>query len=113
MKFQSIENNHYTLIKSLVEKLDSSNAQELKDLLNQLNKKNINKFIIDLSQTKYSDSSGLSALLIGNRLCKDTNGVFVLSGLQANVNKLISISQLDKVLVIKDDLNQAIDHMNL
>jgi len=62
-----------------------------------------------MSATKYCDSSGLSAILTANRLCKDTNGKFVLCGLQDNVTKLIQISQLDKVLSISSSQKEALE----
>jgi anti-anti-sigma factor len=62
-----------------------------------------------LSATKYCDSSGLSAILTANRLCKDTNGKFVLCGLQDNVTKLIQIAQLDKVLSISSNQKEALE----
>ena len=90
-----------------MDKLDASNASDLKNELIVLNKRGINSIVIDLSATKYCDSSGLSAILVANRLCKDTNGKFALSGLQANVTKMIAISQLDKVLSITATLEEA------
>ena len=107
MNFVVTENINFALVISKVDKLDASNATDLKNELIVLNKKGINSIIIDLSATKYCDSSGLSALLVANRLCKDTNGKFALSGLQANVTKMIAISQLDKVLSITATLEEA------
>ena len=98
---------NYALITAYVEKLDSTNASELKSELVAINKAGVNSIVLDLSKTKYCDSSGLSAILVANRLCKDTNGRFALVGLQANVSKLIQISQLDKVLIIKEELEEA------
>ena len=71
----------------------------------------INNIIIDLSDTRYCDSSGLSAILVANRLCKNSEGVFVLCGLQRSVSKLISISQLDTILNITPTLNEAVDFL--
>ena len=62
-----------------------------------------------MSETRYCDSSGLSAVLVANRLCKDSNGTFVLCGLQDSVNKLITISQLQNVFKITPTLNEAVD----
>jgi anti-sigma B factor antagonist len=107
MNFVVTENTHFTLVTSKVDKLDASNASDLKNELIILNKKGINSIVIDLSATKYCDSSGLSAILVANRLCKDTNGRFALSGLQANVTKMIAISQLDKVLSITASIEEA------
>lgn len=107
MSFTKKDENNFTIITSNVEKLDASNASELKAEIVMINKNSVNNMIIDLSQTKYCDSSGLSAILIGNRLCKDSSGKMVVCGLQPNVAKLIQISQLDKVFTITDDLESA------
>ncbi len=109
MSFLVEEFDKYVVITSNVEKLDASNASLLKDELTNLNKKGVNTLIINLTASKYCDSSGLSAILVANRICKDTNGKFVLVGLQASVQKLISISQLDKVLTITSTISEAVE----
>lgn len=107
MNFDIQQQASYTLVKTKIEKLDASNASELKVELVLLNKSGVNFIILDLSETKYCDSSGLSSILTANRLCKDTNGRFVLCGLQPNVEKMIRISQLDKVLPITETVELA------
>ncbi len=107
MNFETTQHTNYVLITSQVEKLDASNASELKEVINVLNKDGVNSLIIDFSKTKYSDSTGLSAILLANRLCKDSNGKAVFMNLQPIVRKVISIAQLDKVLNIADDMEQA------
>ncbi len=64
---------------------------------------------MDLSQIKFADSSGLSSLLVGHRLCKNAEGVFILAGLNDAVARLIAISQLDSVLSIVPTTEEAID----
>jgi anti-anti-sigma factor len=86
---------------SHVEKLDASLAPELKGHFLYINKNNRNRVIFDMSKTKYCDSSGLSAILMANRLCKDTNGKFILCNVQPTVMKMIRIAQLDKVIDIE------------
>lgn len=107
MNFDQQNNENYTLVNALVEKVDASNAPELKALFLLLNKNSVNNIVLDLSKSKYCDSSGLSAILIGNRLCKDSGGVFVLAGLQSNVKKLVEISQLHNVLNIVGEAAEA------
>jgi anti-anti-sigma factor len=109
MNFETTQDKNEAVVKTKVDKLDASNAPELKAELLLLNKNGVNNIVIDLSATKYCDSSGLSAILTANRLCKDTNGRFVLCGLQENVMKLIKIAQLDKVLSISSDQKQALE----
>lgn len=108
MDFTVTQENATAIVQVNVERLNASNASELKAELVLLNKNSINNIVIDMSKTKYCDSSGLSALLVANRLCKDTNGKFVLSGLQENVLKLIQIAQLDKVLNLAANRTDAI-----
>ena len=64
---------------------------------------------LDLTEVKYTDSSGLSALLVGNRILQEDNGMFVLAGLSEHTAKLIKISQLDSVLHIVPTHQEAID----
>ena len=112
MNFETIQNKNEAIVKSNVSKLDASNASELKSELILLNKNGVNNIIMDLSATKYCDSSGLSAILSANRLCKDSNGRFLLCGLQSNVFKLIQISQLDQVLAITASKEEALDALH-
>jgi len=107
MNFELTEKNAYNLITSKVEKVDASNASELKELFSKLKNDSKNVILVDLKATKYCDSSGLSALLSGHRYCRDTNGKFVLFGLQPMVSKLIKIAQLDRVLTISETEEQA------
>ncbi|MNJ85178.1 putative anti-sigma factor antagonist [compost metagenome] len=107
MNFIIAQDTNFAVIQSSVEKLDASNASELKNELLVLSKKGVNSMILDLSKSRYCDSSGLSAILTANRLCKDTNGQFILCGLQENVAKMIRIAQLDKVLTISETLDEA------
>ncbi len=109
MNFQTTKNANVAVVKTLVNKLDATNAPELKAELLVLNNSGINQMVIDMVETKYCDSSGLSAILTANRLCKDSSGKFVLCGLQSNVQKLIEIAQLDKVLLISSDEHSAME----
>jgi len=109
MEFKIEKNDKYALIKVLVEKLDTHIAPLLKSELVVVSGTGKSNIILDVSECKYCDSSGLSAILVANRLCKNSNGVFVLCGLQTAVERLISISQLDTVLNITKDTENAID----
>jgi anti-sigma B factor antagonist len=109
MSFQIDKTEKYTVIKLQAEKLDSNIAPALKSELVILNTDGVKNIIIDLSDTRYCDSSGLSAILVANRLCKNSQGTFVLTGLQEPVKKLISISQLDTILNITSTMSEAVD----
>jgi anti-anti-sigma factor len=111
MHFAREKTEHYTILKVLAEKLDSTVAPDLKSELLLINKEGTGNIILDLSQTRYCDSSGLSSVLVGNRLCKISNGTMVLTGLQPAIRNLITISQLDPVLQIVPTVSEAIDYL--
>jgi anti-anti-sigma factor len=96
------------LIKVLEEKLDTHIAPTLKSELVLVSGNGEKNIILDLSNCRYCDSSGLSAILVANRLCKNANGTFVLTGLNDAVERLITISQLDTVLNISNSLDDAV-----
>lgn len=108
MDFSITQNNNTAIVKTNVERLNATNAADLKAELVMLGKKNVNNIVIDMTKTKYCDSSGLSAILVANRMCKDTNGKFALCGLQENVQKLIEIAQLDRVFNIAKNEEEAL-----
>lgn len=107
MNFSIDKKNGYTLVSVAVEKLDTAVAPALKSELVMLNAHGDTNLVIDMSGTRYCDSSGLSVILVANRLCKNVGGTFVLAGLQKSVAKLVQISQLDTVLNIVDDVSAA------
>ncbi len=109
MNFEIEQRDKVTVVKTNVEKLDALQAPELKSELVLINKGGAKNIVLDLTNTRYCDSSGLSAVLVANRLCRDSNGSFVLCGLQPTVEKLITISQLDAVLKITPTVNEAVD----
>lgn len=108
MIFKITKTDNYTILRLTIEKLDNAASPELKSELVLLNASGVKNIILDLSESRYCDSSGLSAILVGNRLCKNANGSFVICNIQEPVKKLITISQLDSILNIKNSLNEAI-----
>jgi anti-sigma B factor antagonist len=107
MSFLVERKEKFAVIKTLADKLDSNVAPSLKSELVVLNADGVKNIIIDLSQTRYCDSSGLSAILVANRLCKNSHGSLIICSLQENVSKLISISQLDSILNIAPNLEES------
>lgn len=108
MAFEISKNDNYTLIKIREGKLDASNAQELKTELVMLNSKGEKHIILDLGKCTYCDSSGLRAVLVGNRLCEDAIGTFIISNLQPEVENLIRLSLLHTVLLITKTVEEAV-----
>ncbi len=111
MKYTIDKKERFAVIRLGEENLNSAVAPDLKSELVILSNEGIPNLILDLSEVKYVDSSGLSAILTANRLWKST-GTFVLTGVQHEaVRKLIEISRLDTVLTIIPTVEESIDYV--
>ena len=109
MKFSVDKHEKYVLIKLNESKLNSLVSPQLKSELILSNTEGQRNIILDMSGVKYADSSGLSSLLVGHRLCKNSDGVFIITGINEAVSRLITISQLDNVMTIVPKIEEAID----
>ena len=111
MKFQVDKRDRLVIVKLNEDKLLSNLAPRLKSEMVILNNEGFKNIVLDLADVQYVDSSGLSALLVGNRLCKEASGTFVLTGLNAHILKLIKISQLEPILNIVPSISESVDYV--
>jgi anti-sigma B factor antagonist len=109
MKFTVDKQENYIVIELQEEKLNSLTGPKLKSELVLINAEGFRSMVIDLSHVQFIDSSGLSAILVGNRLCKESGGSFVICSLNEQALKLIRISQLEGILNIVPTVSEASD----
>ncbi|HEY0667932.1 MAG TPA: STAS domain-containing protein [Sphingobacteriaceae bacterium] len=109
MKFTVDKHEKYVLIKLNESKLNSLISPQLKSEFILTNTEGQRNIILDLSLVKYSDSSGLGSLLVGHRICKNAEGTFIITGINDNIMRLVTISQLESVLTIVPSVEEAID----
>jgi len=107
MKYTVDKKEQYVIFTLQEERLDSSVSPNLKSELLTVHAEGYRNLIMDMSQVKYTDSSGLSALLVGNRAFNESGGIFIIASPQEHVSKLIKISMLDKVLNVVDSHEAA------
>ncbi len=107
MRFEKSVEDRYTSIQLLEEKLDSQISPSLKSEFIMLNTNGVRNILLNMKQVKYVDSSGLSAILIANRLCSNSGGMLAISNLNEHVKKLIKISQLESVLNVLPTEDEA------
>lgn len=111
LRFTIKSEERYSVLKVENENFNAQIAPEMKSELIVLSNKGVKNLIIDLSDVKYVDSSGLSAILTADRLWKKL-GTFVLAGAeQPAVKKLMEISRLDSVLTIVPTVSEAVDYI--
>lgn len=112
MKYE-IENNGTTTIVTIKsERIDSSNAAELKSQFIVLSNTDNENLILDMSNVAMADSSGISSLLMAYRIYRDSDRSMSMCCVQAPVKKLLEITQLTKVFKIYDSLEDALSHIS-
>lgn len=107
MKYTIDKKEQYVVFSPMEEKIDSLLAPKLKSELLTIHAEGYSNIVLDLSMVKYVDSSGLSALLVGDREFGRNGGIFLISGVQEHVMKLLKISMLDKKLKLINNLEEA------
>lgn len=63
--------------------------------------------VLDLSGITYMDSSGIGQLVSAFKKCSIEDRHFAIAGLTANVSQLLSITKLDHVFKICENVEQA------
>ncbi len=113
MKFSVNKQSLYTIFKLEEDNLNTIVAPSLKSEFVILSNEGTRNMILDISDVKFVDSSGLSAILTANRLWKG-DGMFILTGVaHPSVKKLIEISRLETVLTIIPTASESIDYVKM
>jgi anti-anti-sigma factor len=112
MNFETKQIDNITIFKLNEKRLDTNISGLLKGEFTVLLKvEGVNKLIIDLSAVESCDSSGLSAILVANRILSSNQGHIRLSAPSEKVYSLIKITQLDRVLPVTQSVEQAIEQL--
>ncbi|MCD0489624.1 STAS domain-containing protein [Pedobacter sp. MC2016-14] len=110
MKFSLDKHEKYVALKLNETKLTNENTPGLKSEFILLNAEGYRNIVLDLSAVKQcNDSQDLSCLLVGDRLCKSANGLFVVAGVTPCVAQLLEISNLDQNLNVVGNVEEATD----
>ncbi len=113
MNFETKQINDITIFKLNEKRLDTNISGLVKGEFTMLLKvEGVNKLIVDLSDVETCDSSGLSAILVANRIIHSTGGNMRLAAPSDKVSSLIKITQLDRVLPVCLTVNQALEELN-
>lgn len=113
MKYSVDKQSKYTVFKLEEENFNSVLAPQMKTELKRLEDEGTPNLILDMSAVKYTDSSGLSAILTGRRLIEeDQAGTFVVvTPIDGMVMRLMKISQLHNQMTILPTLDEAIEYV--
>ena len=80
--------------------VDLYTSPQLRDGITELLDQGANRIVIDLSGIEFMDSPGLGVLVVGLKRAKERNGEFALVCREGSVQKILSITGLDRVFSI-------------
>ncbi len=96
-EWNDAENTWYL---SLTGEIDIYNAPDLKASLISLIEEKKGNMVIDCSQLKYIDSTGLGVLISALRRVKDYDGGITICHLKPYIQKIFALTGLDKIFTI-------------
>jgi anti-sigma B factor antagonist len=89
--------------------IDMSTSPELrKVLLQEIRDARAPRVVLNLSEVKYMDSSGVASLVEGLKASRDRSSRFVLFGLNNSAREVLQLSRLLKVFEICENEEQAL-----
>jgi anti-sigma B factor antagonist len=96
-------------IVDIVGNIDLSSSPELrKVLLRELKEKRTARVIVNMTEVRYIDSSGVASLVEGLKASRDTGLRFALVGLSKSAREVLQLSRLIKIFEIHDNEEQAL-----
>ena len=101
MKFEVDKQSEKTIFKIKEKELNYKIVPDLKTELIFLQKEINNQFILDLADVISCDSSGLSALLLSERMERDKKNKLILKNVNKKVSDLIKLARLDRIFELK------------
>ena len=93
----------------LEERLDAHNSDQLKAEMNRLFEEGRKNAIVDLTDVRFIDSSGLGVLVSGYKNASTKQGSLKLSGLQTQVKSMFELTRLHRVFDIFQTVDDALE----
>jgi len=88
--------------------VDLYNVSELKKALFSITDGKFSSVVVDMENVNYMDSSGIGALVAGQKKMKAHNGKFGLMNIHDDVLNILKLATLDKFFKIYDNEDELI-----
>lgn len=108
MNISTEKHDGKTVLSLKDERLDAHNSSDLRDCILKLLEGGDSRLVVDLTEVRFIDSSGLGALLSGYKNATLRSGSFTLAGLQPRVQSMFELTRLHRVFEIVPTLQDAL-----
>ena len=97
-----------TTIFDLSGDIDFASSPKVRDsVLREIRESRTPRVVVNLSQVRYMDSSGVASLVEGLKASRDLGSRFILVGLSTSTRDVLQLSRLIKVFEVYDNEEQA------
>lgn len=97
----NVRRNNTTTIFDLSGDIDFANSREVRQsVLREIQEARAARVVINLSQVRYIDSSGVASLVEGLKASRDLGSRFILIGLSTAAREVLQLSRLLKVFEV-------------
>jgi anti-sigma B factor antagonist len=103
-----IRKNNEVYIIDIVGEMDLYNSYKLKELLMKMIEKKIERFIVNMDDVEYIDSSGIGALIYITSTIKKLNLKLVVANIHGSVKKVIELTKLSNFFPSAATLEEAV-----
>jgi len=98
-----------TTIFDLSGDIDFASSPRVRDsVLREIRESRTPRVVVNLSQVRYMDSSGVASLIEGLKASRDLGSRFILVGLSTSTRDVLQLSRLIKVFEVYDTEEQAL-----
>lgn len=106
------KHDHVHVITLTGELIDKNQADKLIQEVNELIVGNHNRFVIDLGEMKYLNSSGLTILIQILTKARKAGGEAVIANVSKRIEELLVITKLNTVFTVADSVEKGITQLN-
>lgn len=101
----------YTLLTMSGRLMDKSEAVNIGVEMEEALEAGNSRFIVDLSELDYMNSTGLNILINLVNKTSDEGGAVVIAGAQPRIKSLFKVTKLSSVFTMKDSREEAVSHL--
>jgi anti-sigma B factor antagonist len=89
--------------------IDFASSPEVRQsVLREIQESRASRVMMNLSEVRYIDSSGVASLVEGLKASRDLGSRFILFGLSTSAQEVLQLSRLIKVFEVYDNEEQAV-----
>lgn len=110
--YNIIQKNPIAILSLYGELIDRNEGQRIMDEINLLSEEGQNKFVLELSELKYMNSTGLNVLINILTKARKNGGDLIISGISKKVQELLLVTKLNSVFIVTETTEEAIEKFN-